>query len=87
MKKFARDNGGIFTLHELEDYLTTVGLKNENLRQQMKLYEQPIFLYIKEGTFITTESMGLNDAYLEKTSEALGVGNEDIRYARFRRDI
>ncbi len=71
MKKFARDNGGIFTLHELEDYLTTIGLKNENLRQQMKLYEQPIFLYIEEGTFITTESMGLDDAYLEKMHIAL----------------
>lgn len=71
MKKFARDNGGIFTLHELEDYLTTIGVKNENLRQQMKLYEQPIFLYIEEGTFITAESMGLNAEYIEKIHIAL----------------
>ena len=71
IKKFARDNGGIFTLHELEDYLTTIGVKNDNLRQQMKLYEQPIFLYIEEGTFITAESMGLNATYLEKIHIAL----------------
>ncbi len=58
-------------MRELEDYLTTIGVKNENLRQQMKLYEQPIFLYIEEGTFITSESMGLNPEYLEKIHIAL----------------
>ena len=71
MKKFARDNGGIFTFHELENYLAAIGVKNENLRQQMKIYEQPIFLYIEEGTFITAESMGLNAEYLEKIHIAL----------------
>ncbi len=71
MKKFARDNGGIFTMHDMEDYLTTIGVKNENLRQQMKLYEQPVFLYIDEGTFITAESMGLNAEYIEKIHIAL----------------
>lgn len=71
IRKFARDNGGIFTMRELEDYLTSIGVKNDNLRQQMKLYDQPIFLYIDEGTFITAESMGLNASFLEIISIAL----------------
>lgn len=71
MKKFARDHGGIFSFNDLEEYLESIGVKNANLRQQMKIYEQPIFFYIEEGTFITAESMGINDAYIEKIRIAM----------------
>lgn len=71
MKKFARDHGGIFSFNDLEEYLESIGVKNANLRQQMKIYEQPVFFYIEEGTFITAESMGINDAYIEKIRIAI----------------
>lgn len=71
MKKFARDHGGIFSFNDLEEYLESIGVKNVNLRQQMKIYEQPVFFYIEEGTFITAESMGVNDAYIEKIRIAM----------------
>lgn len=71
MKKFARDHGGIFSFNDLEEYLDSIGVKNANLRQQMKIYEQPVFFYIEEGTFITAESMGINEAYIEKIRIAM----------------
>lgn len=71
MKKFARDHGGVFSFNDLEEYLESIGVKNANLRQQMKIYEQPVFFYIEEGTFITAESMGIDEAYIEKIRIAI----------------
>ena len=71
MRKFARDEGGCFREEDLEHYLQSLGIKTASLRQQMKVYEEPIFLFYEQGMFITAESIGIDDAWLGKIEMAL----------------
>ena len=71
MLKYARSMGGCFREEDLESYLQGLGIKTASLRQQMKVYDEPIFLVYQPGTFITAESMGINEEWLGKISNAL----------------
>ena len=71
MLKYARDEGGCFREEDLEQYLQSLGIKTANLRQQMKVYEEPIFLFYYQSAFITAESLGIDDIWLRKIEQAL----------------
>lgn len=43
MRRYAREQGGMFVEEDLVQYLQNVGLKTGNLHGQMKLNEEPIF--------------------------------------------
>ena len=77
-QKFARDMGGVFTEDELVDYLGKVGLKTGNLHVMMYLRARPVFLYYDDQTFITSESMGIDDAWLIRVGAALRVLFDDM---------
>lgn len=71
MLKYARSMGGCFREEDLESYLQGLGIKTASLRQQMKVYDEPIFLVYQPGTFITAESMCINEEWLGKVTNAL----------------
>lgn len=71
MRKYARDEGGCFREEDLEQYLQSLGIKTASLRQQMKVYEEPSFLFYDQGTFITAESIGIDEEWLSKIELAL----------------
>lgn len=87
MRKYARDEGGFFREYDLENYLKSLGIKTANLRQQMRVYDEPIFLFYEPGVFITTESMGVDEAWLNRTAQALSKLFADVGDHIVLRDI
>lgn len=87
MRKYARDEGGFFREYDLENYLNSLGIKTSNLRQQMKVNDEPIFLFYESGVFITAESMGINDAWLDRTAQAFAKLFADVGDHIVLRDI
>ena len=71
MLKYARTEGGYIKEDNLESYLQNLGIKTANLRQQMRVYDEPIFLLYQPGEFITAESIHIEDMWLGKIRTAL----------------
>lgn len=71
MRKYASEQGGVFVEDDLVDYLQKVGIKTGNLRGQMQIYDKPIFLFYDVHTYMTAESMGINEAWLREVSRVL----------------
>ncbi len=71
IEKFARDMGGVFQWDELINYLDKVGMKSGNLRVQMKIGSEPIFFYVTSEKLITSASMNIDEAWLNKVRRAL----------------
>lgn len=87
MRKYARDEDGFFREYDLENYLKGLGIKTANLRQQMRVYDEPIFLFYEPGVFITTESMGVNESWLNRTAQAFSKLFADVGDHIVLRDI
>lgn len=71
MRNFAREQGGIFREEDLVQYLRRVEIKTGNLRGQMHIYDKPIFFFYDVETYITAESMGIDETWLCQTRQAL----------------
>lgn len=69
--KFAEDRGGVFRENELTEYLTGIGIKAGNLRNQMRLGKEPEFFFYEPGTIISAKSMGIDDLWKESAGRAL----------------
>lgn len=87
MRRYAREQGGMFVEEDLVQYLQNVGLKTGNLHGQMKLNEEPIFLYYQPDVLITGESLQLNDAWFSKAQQALDKLFSDLGDHIVLRDI
>ena len=87
MRRYAREQGGMFVEENLVQYLQNVGLKTGNLHGQMKLNEEPIFLYYQPDVLITSESLQLNDAWFAKAQQALDKLFSDLGDHIVLRDI
>ncbi len=87
MQKYARDEGGFFREADLEKYLKNLGIKTASLRQQMRVYDEPVFLFYDQGTYITSESIGINNAWLEKVKVAVSKLFADVGDHIVLRDI
>ncbi len=69
--KFAEDRGGVFREDDLTEYLTGIGIKAGNLRNQMRLGKEPEFFFYEPGTLISAKSMGIDDLWKESVGRAL----------------
>lgn len=87
MRRYAEEQGGIFEENDLVRYLQSIGLKTGNLHGQMKLNDEPIFLYYQPDTLITGKSLHLNEAWFEKTNQALDKLFADLGDHVILRDI
>ncbi len=72
-RKYAEDQGGVFTFSALENYLDSICLGTGNLRMQMRVPNEPIFFYYESGTFMYADSMHINLAWIHTIKEALGA--------------
>ena len=77
----------MFVEEDLVQYLQNVRLKTGNLHGQMKLNEEPIFLYYQPDVLITGESLQLNDAWFSKAQQALDKLFSDLGDHIVLRDI
>ena len=87
MRRYAREQDGMFVEEDLIQYLQNVGLKTGNLHGQMKLNEEPIFLYYQPDVLITGESLQLNEAWFAKAQQALDKLFSDLGDHIVLRDI
>lgn len=69
--KFAEDQGGVFRENDLTEYLTGIGIKAGNIRNQMRLGKEPEFFVYEPGTIISAKSMGIDDSWKESVGRAL----------------
>lgn len=70
-KKYAANQGGIFSYSELVEYLGSMGLGTGNLRAQMRVYSEPIFLCYETGVFIYTDFMNIDTTWQSEMKKAL----------------
>ena len=70
-KKYAKDQGGIFSISALEDYLGRIGMGTGNLHAQMRVYDEPIFFCYESGIFMYVESMHIDSAWMDTVKKAL----------------
>lgn len=85
--KYAEEQGGVFRLVELEEYLSSVGIKTGNLRGQLKVYSDPTFFYYDDDTLIYSKSMGIGKEWKEKVKGALNKLFNDVGDHVILRDI
>lgn len=69
--KFAEDQGGVFREDDLTEYLTGIGIKAGNLRNQMHLGKEPEFFFYEPGIIISAKSIGVDDLWKESVGRAL----------------
>lgn len=71
IRNYARKQGGVFREEDLIQYLQSLGIKTGNLRGQMRVYEKPIFMFYDTETYITVESMCIDDSWFHQVRKAL----------------
>lgn len=87
IRRYAREQGGIFEEDNLVQHLQKVGLKTGNLHGQMKLNDEPIFFYYQPDVLITSESLQMNEAWFDKAQQALDKLFSDLGDHVVLRDI
>ena len=77
--KFAEDRRGVFREDDLTEYLTSIGIKAGNLRNQMRLGKEPEFFFYEPSTIISAKSIGIDDSWKESVGRALNnlLGDAD----------
>lgn len=73
IRKFAEEQGGVFREDELKEYLSGIGIKTGNLRNQMHLGKEPEFFFYAPGTIISAKSMCIDDLWKESVRRALNT--------------
>ena len=71
ISKFAEDQGGVFREDDLKEYLSGIGIKTGNLRNQMHIGKEAEFFFYEPGTIISAKSMRIDDFWKESVGRAL----------------
>lgn len=72
-RKYAADQGGVFSFSALVEYLGRIGMGTGNLRMQMRVYSEPIFLYYENGTFMYADFMNIDSTWKASVKKALNA--------------
>lgn len=78
IKKYAAEQGGIFSFAALGEYLESVGLSSGNLRAQMRLQYEPVFFYCDEGILMFSENMHIDEAWKASVKTSLEALFSDV---------
>ena len=70
-RKYAADQGGVFSISALVDYLGRIGMGTGNLYVQMHVCDKPIFFSYESGIFIYAENMHIDNAWMDTVKDAL----------------
>lgn len=77
-KKYAAEQGGVFTFTGLVEYLKSVCVNTGNLRTQMRLLTESIFFYYDEDLLVTAEAMNMDEDWEKTVSIAVHELFEDV---------
>lgn len=70
-KKYATDQGGIFNLNGLVEYLERIGIGTGNLRNQMRMWIEPFFFLYNDNVIVTSEALGINEDWKKNIKKSL----------------
>lgn len=71
VRKYAEEKGSSVKFKEIESYLAGLGANTGNLRGQMRIDKEPVFLVYAENEYLLAELMHIDAAFLESTHSAL----------------
>lgn len=76
-KKYAADQGGVFSLNGLEDYLESIGVGTGNLRNQMRMWAEPIFFFYDCNVIATAEALCIDEDWKKTVKKSLDILFDD----------
>lgn len=76
-KKYAADQGGIFGFNGLIEYLESIGVGSGNLRNQMRMWTEPIFFFYDYDVIATAESLHIDEDWKKIVKKSLDVLFDD----------
>lgn len=76
-KKYAADQGGVFSLNGLADYLESIGVGTGNLRNQMRMWAEPIFFFYDYNVIATAEALCVDEDWKKAVKKSLDILFED----------
>lgn len=71
VRNFALTVSSTVTHDEIREYVTKAGLSADNIRGKMKINAAPDFLVYDENEYLLSESMHIDNAFLDKAKSAL----------------
>lgn len=76
-KKYAADQGGIFSFNGLIEYLESIGVGAGNLRNQMRMWTEPIFFFYDNDVIATAEALRIDEDWKKAIKKSLDVLFDD----------
>lgn len=76
-KKYAADQGGVFNLNGLIEYLESIGVSTGNLRNQMRMWTEPIFFFYDDDVIATAEALRIDEDWKKIIKKSLDVLFDD----------
>ena len=76
-KKYATDQGGVFSFNGLVEYLESIGVSTGNLRNQMKMWTEPIFFFYDDDMVAMAEALHIDDEWKKSITQSLKVLFDD----------
>lgn len=77
-KKYAADQGGIFSLNGLIEYLEGIDVNVGNLRNQMRMWTEPIFFFYDNDVIATAEALHIDENWIKSVQKSLEVLFDDV---------
>lgn len=77
-KKFAADQGGVFSFNDLVEHLESIGVGTGNLRMQMRMQTEPIFFFYDHDLVVSEEALHIDDAWKKSIAKSLQVLFDDV---------
>lgn len=72
-KKYAADQGGVFNFNGLIEYLESIGVSTGNLRNQMRMWAEPIFFFYDYDVIATAEALRIDEDWKKATKKSLDI--------------
>ncbi len=76
-KKYAVDQGGVFSFNGLIEYLEGIGVGAGNLRNQMRMWTEPIFFFYDYDVIATAEALHIDEDWKKTIKKSLDVLFDD----------
>ena len=76
-KKYATDQGGVFSFTGLVEHLESIGVGSGNLRAQMRMQTEPIFFFYDSDLVAYAEALHIDDEWKKSIKKSLQVLFDD----------
>ena len=76
-KKYAVDQGNLFSFTGLVEYLERIGVGVGNLRVQMRMQTEPIFFFYDDDMIVYKDALHIDDAWIKSVATSLEVLFDD----------